>query len=260
MSIQVGLGGFSFCILNTTREEITALEHIYFKDLSSTDALLERVMHIFQEKEVLSQPFHTVSVSHVNDLNTFVPRAFFTEGSFTDYLKYNIRILETDYITYDKIPNANIINTYVPYVNLNNFFFDRFGEFHYTHFASVLVENVLAQSANKDGSILYVNMRISHFEVIVVKNKKLVLYNDHKIDTEEDYIYYLLFTLEQLGLNPETAPLVLLGAIDKGDPYHSITYEYVRDVSFGKRNSSWRFTNDLEPKLPYTHYTLLSSL
>ena len=51
-----------------------------------------------------------------------------------------------------------------------------------------------------------------HFEIIVIANKKLQLYNTFQFTSKEDFIYYVLFTAEQLKLNPEKFELLLLGS------------------------------------------------
>jgi len=49
---------------------------------------------------------------------------------------------------------------------------------------------------------MFVNLDNKHFEIVVIANNKLILYNSFKYQTKEDYIYYILFTAEQLELNP----------------------------------------------------------
>ena len=98
----------------------------------------------------------------------------------------------------------------------------------------------------------------NNFEIIAIKQGALLLYNTFEYHTKEDYIYYLLFTLEQLQLNPETIQLVLLGLINKEDDIYSITYKYIRNVSFGNRMDTYNFTKT--PTTNYSYFTLLKSL
>jgi hypothetical protein len=41
------------------------------------------------------------------------------------------------------------------------------------------------------------------FEIIVIQNQQLLLFNSFEYLTPEDFIYYVLFTAEQLNINPE---------------------------------------------------------
>ena len=57
------------------------------------------------------------------------------------------------------------------------------------------------------------------------------LFNSFDYKTPEDFIYYILFTAEQLMLNPEYFKLEVLGAINEDDEYYKIVYKYVRNIS-----------------------------
>ena len=78
---------------------------------------------------------------------------------------------------------------------------------------------------------MFVHASEAHFEIVVVQNQKLLLYNSFEYKTQEDFIYYILFTAEQLQLNPENFSLKLLGKIDENDTFYSICYKYIRNVS-----------------------------
>jgi hypothetical protein len=48
---------------------------------------------------------------------------------------------------------------------------------------------------------------------VIVKDKELLFCNTFTYETKEDFIYYILFTTEQLKLDPEDLDLILLGNI-----------------------------------------------
>jgi hypothetical protein len=69
-----------------------------------------------------------------------------------------------------------------------------------------------------------------HFEIIVIQNQQLLLFNSFEYLTPEDFIYYVL-TAEQLNINPENFPLELIGSIDIESEYYKIAYKFIRNVS-----------------------------
>lgn len=69
------------------------------------------------------------------------------------------------------------------------------------------------------------------FEIVVTKNQQLLLFNTFLYQTLEDFIYYLLFTFEQLQLNPEVVPLQFVGAISEENEFFKIAYRYIRNCS-----------------------------
>jgi len=122
-------------------------------------------------------------------------------------------------------------NVYIPYVNMNNFFIDQYGSFEYKHANSILVSKLLDVSKNNEERKMFVHVSESHFELMVIQNQKLHLYNSFEYKTPEDFIYYLLFTAEQLHLNPENFKLELLGTITESDAFYQMAYTYIRNVS-----------------------------
>ena len=104
---------------------------------------------------------------------------------------------------------------------------------------------------------MYANIGENHFEILLVNKGKLTLYNTFEYSTKEDFIYYLLFTAEQLNLNPETLNLVLLGQVEKDDAFYKIAYKYIRNVSLGNRMDAYNFTQN--PKTNHSDFTLTHS-
>jgi Protein of unknown function (DUF3822) len=231
LSIQVSLSGLSFCVLNTATNTFTFYKHVVFEKKLNPSVVLDRIVHYFNTESFLQQNFNTVRVIHDNELSALVPKPLLNEDYLADYLKFNSKILRTDFITYDEILANDSANVYVPYVNINNYLYERFGTFEFKHFSTIIIENILVLEKNAVSTKMYVHVSYNHFEIIVLENNKLKLYNTFDYLTKEDFIYYILFTAEQLQLNPEEFPLVLLGHISKDDGLFNIAYKYIRNVS-----------------------------
>ncbi|WP_160131546.1 DUF3822 family protein [Kordia antarctica] len=260
LSIQVSLNGLSFCILHTIENEITELRHFQFTAVTNPLQLETEVNAIFeQHSELLNQPFQAVTVSHINTLSTFVPKPLFSDKNLADYLKYNTKILPNDYITFDVITNNDMVNVYIPYVNINNLFFEKYGSFTYKHFATVLIENIFQLSTNTEEATVYVHVQKEQFEICIIQNKKLLFYNAFEYSTSEDFIYYLLFTIEQLGLNTDTLQLYFLGDVSKEDVLYTVTYTYVRNVDFLKKKYPFNFNEHIEKPESHRNFTLLTN-
>ena len=258
LSIQVSLSGLSFCILQIETNSISYLKHIVFEKKQTPFEVLDSLKQAFNSEIELRSIFESVTIVYVNELSTMVPKALFNENNLADYLKFNSKILQSDFITYDDILINDSVNVYVPYVNINNYIFDKYGSFSYKHFSTILVEQLLTAEKNSESVKMFVNVSRNHFEIVVTKQSQLILYNTFEYTTKEDFIYYILFTAEQLQLNPENLNLILLGDIEKDDELYSIAYKYIRHVDFGERNDSYNYISD--PNSKYSDFTLIHSL
>lgn len=258
LSIQVAMSGLSFCCFDTLNNTVSFVKTINFdifnKDIS-TDDLFEDA---FRENPELSAKYDEIVIIHNNNLSTFVPNALFDEDYLGSYLQYNTKVFETDFFAFDVIENYEINNVFIPYININNFFIDQFGTFVYKHANSILVQKLLDLSKNNDEKKMFVHINSGHFELIVVQNQKLLLFNSFDYKTPEDFIYYLLFTAEQLNLNPENFKLELIGNIQENDDFFKIAYKYIRNVSlFDVNDLRWNnYFSEVENR---THFILFNS-
>ncbi|NER17641.1 DUF3822 family protein [Spongiivirga citrea] len=259
LSIQLSLGGLSFCILDKSINTLVHYTSFPFHEVATPNQLLDKVKRVFASSLVLQQPFQKVKIIYVNELNSFVPTALFSDKNLEDYLKFNTKVLPNDFITFDVLSNTEMVNVYIPYVNINNFIFEQYGTFEYKHFASLLVNSILNTAPSDEQAAVYVYVHDQQFDVVVVKQRKLQLFNTFKHTNKEDFIYHLLFVAEQLGLNPDKFPLYFLGDVKKDDDLYEIAYTYIRNVDFGKRNDIFEYKEELAPPTDHEDYVLLNS-
>ncbi len=246
LSIQISLSGLSFCILNNIYSKVEAFEQIDFDKKLNPFEVLERLIHYFDTREYLQTQFDDILVIHENDISTLVPKVLFNEDYLADYLKFNSKILKSDFISYDTLNRNESVNVYVPYVNVNNYIYETFGEFTFKHFSTILIDEILKNEINTLSKKLYIHISKHHFEIIVTQKGELMLYNTFEYSNEEDFIYYVLFTMEQLQLNAETTKAIFLGNISKDSNFYKIAYKYIRHISISEYNSSYGITRNEE--------------
>ena len=175
--------------------------------------------------------FSEVMVIHKNNMFSLVPKPLFNKEELPNYLKFNAKIMANDLIAYDEIPNQEIINVYIPYTNVNNHIFELFGEFEFKHSGTVLINTLLKQNRTSAEPVCYVQVSDREMEVMVMSDKKLVFYNQFGYSSKEDFLYYLLFSLEQLQMDLEKVNLKLFGSIEEGDAIYELCYQYIKNVS-----------------------------
>lgn len=258
LSIQISLSGLSFCVLSIENRTIIALKSFDFEKKGNPFEVLDRLKQLFNTETDLKHTFNAVKIIHENDLSTLVPKSVFKEDCLADYLKFNSKILKSDFIAYDTIAINNSVNVYVPYVNINNFIYEKFGAFTYKHSSTILIESILRDEEKSEIPKIYTHISGDHFEMIIVENSKLILYNTFEYSTKEDFIYFVLFTAEQLKIDTETCHLIFLGdAIANNDALYKMAYKYIRHVSFGNRNDDYTYQE--QPKTEYSNFTLIKS-
>lgn len=259
LSIQIRLSGLSFCILNRSNSKVEYLKRFDFKSKLTPEAVLIKLQDVISNEPLLSQTFDSVLALFQNELSNLVPEEFFEEQNAADYLKFSSKIIKTDFISHDKIEVNNSINVFVPYVNINNYLFEIYGEFEYKHASTILLEQILRTKEASGVDKMYINVEPFQFELVVVKNGKFQLYNTFDYFTKEDFIYFILFTIEQLKLNPESVIIKLTGKIIKDDALYQLLYTYIRYVEFDEPSKKYTFNETTEANLKHQHTLILNS-
>ncbi|WP_394749678.1 DUF3822 family protein [Spongiimicrobium salis] len=246
LSIQVSLNGLSFCVLDTINNHILISESDSFDRELTPFETQKRLADLFKTHEIPNYTFSEVVAIHKNPLFSIVPKALFDVAELANYLKFNTKILANDEVAYDEIESYDMMNVYIPFTNINNYIYDLFGEFEYRHHGSVLVQTLLNTHSNSSTPVCYVHVSKQQMDITIISHKRLQFYNSFQFFTKEDFIYHLLFTLEQLKLDTEKIKLRLFGAIEEDDELYSIAYTYIQNVViFIPSNPSYHF-GDLE--------------
>lgn len=231
LSIQVGLNGLSFCVLDTIGQELSHSFRIRFpKEISPYDLQKELRDHM-REEGVLEYSYSEVVAIHRNSLFSLVPQAFFDEHQLSHYLKFNAKIYPTDHLEYDWVEGLEAANVYVPFTNVNNYLFDQFGEFEFKHSGTVLLETLQKLPSSAQGTVCFAHLSEAQLDLAIFRNKKLQYFNSFFCQTPEDFMYYLLFALEQLNIAPEEVKLRLLGEPEEGDPVYELASSYIDHLS-----------------------------
>ena len=237
LSIQFNLDGFSFSIYNIiSKKEVYFREYEFENSQVTPENLLLKIKDIFKTNTQLQNDFSSVIVIHQNNLSVLVPNRYFNKKELASYLNFNIKKLTIDYIAFDHLEGLESKNVYIPYVNINNYLFQNFGEFEYKHHSTVLIEKLLNSTNNKEQT-MFVNVSKTSLDIVVIENNQLILFNTFSYNTKEDFIYYILFVAEQLNLNVNEFSLHFTGKVNLEDAIYKITYKYIKNVYFLESNN-----------------------
>lgn len=259
LSIQVCLNGLSFLILNCEKNELVWYKKTIFPKEFNPIKILKEIELVYAKEEFLQNPMEEVMLLFSNDLYSIVPEEYFIEEEASNYLKFNTKILKTDVVAHDLMEATNMVNVYIPYTNITNYFFDKYGEFEYKHSISVFAEAMLSLEKSMLAKV-YLNNYKDYYDLIIVRNGKLLLSNTFKYDSAEDFIYYLLFTLEQLKLDPSEIDLILTGEISEESTFYQIVFTYIKNVQFLKPDLTINFSEEYNDQFQREAFILLKSI
>lgn len=258
LSIEISLDGFSFCILDASRNKYIALQIYSFQNVFTYKTANEKVKEIIESNEIFKQSYKIVNACIVHTKSTLIPNAVYEAEKIKSYLDFNHESEENEIIISDTIKLIDTQNIFSFPQPLHQTLTNLFPKIKIHHFSTALIAGALLQFKNQHTKKIIVHVQLTHFEIIVVEGGKLLLYNTFRYQTIEDFMYYLLFVCEQLQLNPETLDLVLNGEIEKNSALYSILYKYIRNIHFGSRNENYEYSYGFDNISPHFYYSLLS--
>lgn len=103
---------------------------------------------------------------------------------------------------------------------------------HFYHSAEVFYAHLVYLDKN----CIHLNLNHQHLEVMVTQDKTLRFYNVFETAVEEDILFYALFVLEQLGLNPNQVQMNTYGELLPETQAFQLLKKYVRYVNAALKN------------------------
>lgn len=258
LTIQYSLDGLSFVIFNTKEQAFICLKHYNISDKRiSLDTLLIEL----QAKENWKlNDFKKVNLLIDNNKSTFIPKDFFREENKAIYLKLLFRD-EIRHINTDELQSINAVNIYSSKVNISTLSSQFGNKINIYHSSSILVESLVKEFSERNQETrAFVNVKNNMYELTIINNSTLIFHNYFNFNTKEDFLYFILFTFEQLKIDNETIPLYFMGFIEDKSPIMELCAMYIRNIRFFNRNNNLNYSNELDSIPFYYYYTLYSSV
>jgi hypothetical protein len=239
LSIQAGPDGFSFSVLDPYKSLYLALSHHPFENKPDQQYLPGLIGEQLKEHELLSLDYKTVSCIITGSKSTLVPGGLFVKDRIRSFFEFNHEMEDLDelHINYLKYIDAYLI--FPVYQEISSVLFRRFPRMKLFNQAAPLIESTLIQKENEQQ--LSLNFQGDFFDIIYVRGKELVLYNNFRYRHPRDVIYFILFIYDKLKLDPAVVPVSLSGDIDIQSDEAEIIRQFIKHVSFARTDKQFTY-------------------
>lgn len=208
----------------------------------------------------ITNPFHSRRVIYSNGRSTLIPSTLFLEDEIENYFSFNLEKGKDDIVLCDRLEDLGIVNVYAMPEQVNSDIARIFPGSKQCHVSSVLIDCLYVNYKNLMGAgKMFLNIREEEFDLVIFSGKQLRYSNSFPFRVPEDLIYYVIFVMEQMNLNPEEIPLILLGTTDKKSRIFEMLFRYVRTVEFAGRNETYGYSYIMDDLPGHWYYTLFNS-
>ena len=243
LSIQAGLDGFSFCILDTVQKKYVLLRHMPLA-VKKSQFLTGKIKDIYETEEVLNKNFKSVVISYNDQKATLLPAAFSNSNQLPKVFELNQVVERNEEITSCSIKSfyQDIAFSYPQ--ELRSFFDSKYQEYQLFHNTYPIL-NAAIQQKGKAGKTVILNFNKKYFNIVFIE-KNIRLFNSFFYKTETDFLYHTLNICKSLDFDAEKDEVLISGAVASDSDYIRQLKKYLLHVNFLKPDQDFHYSYTFE--------------
>jgi len=262
--IQFNESGLAYCVLDYRRNKFMGVQQIKRTEFQQRQGGIKDSFHDFLKSVVtampwLKNPYKLVKIAYESKKHTLIPAPLYDANELENYLNFNYKSDPEEKAFSDHLVLMDTYNVFsIPTLILDEIK----GIYPHTriyHLSTILMESVLINFKNRiNTNRVFLHLREKHFDLMLFDGRQMSYFNSFSYLNPEDITYYLIFVLEQLNINPENIPVVLLGKVDRSSNLFELLQRYIKHVEFGRRNDSFKFSYVFNQVQAQSFYPLLN--
>lgn len=262
--LQVSSVLFRVCVTDTERNRCLLLEDYRFDTpLKSTDQLIQQLELIVDDHHLLKAGFwKSVKLAVRNSHFSLIPNSLFDKNFLKEYLALNCSLSNgiPDHFYYYTQRGTDAVNIFAADRKLVDWFARLYParQIQVIHFTSPLIEGVMHERKQSEMREVFLEVEQNHLTILVKNQKVLEFCNTFYFETPEDFLYFVLFVYDQLGLNQYDTPVTLWGDIAPDSPVLQKLKSYIKIVHFGDKPASMKFGYFFDELQEHSYYDVYS--
>jgi hypothetical protein len=239
LSMQLGVKGFGYTILDTVRNKYVALRHYSFQNGRDMDKMNEEVGQLIASDEFLQKNYKSVYFLYPTQKFTLVPSPLFSKEQAPLFFGFNHEIAPGELIQTNRLKHTDAYLLFAVPGVIHERLINRYPSMQFFHQGFPLLESLLPHgSAAHSTACLCLNG--DFLDICVTEKKKLRFYNTFSYTSEQDMLFFVLYVFEQLKLGQEDTELIACGDLSKTSDYYALLRKYIKRIRFDKPSD--RFT------------------
>jgi hypothetical protein len=249
----------SCAVWDMERGKFVAIESFATGKLQLPGQLLEQINYITANSALLKSTYKKTRILWGGTQYTLIPLELYDGKHSTAYIQFTQSMQAGDSVYSDRLKNLHAADVFaIPSVikeTLNKIFPGH----QLNHFLTILIESLLIAYKNSPFEIqTFVHVSAKSFDLILLRQGKLIFCNTFEYRSAEDFLYFLLFSADQLNIKPADLHLTLIGDILKPSAICDLLTKYAGDYSFIPRNKAWECSFVFNDLPGHFYYNLLN--
>ncbi len=255
ISIQIGLNGFSFCLLDNIRSRFVMFRE--YKLSGKEINIATEINNIVTRDEFLAKQYRRYRIIYNTERSTIVPYSLFDPALKTDYFKLNHNLEEGYMVSNNRLeePDAYLL------FDLRKDIFDLsctlFPDASLNHQAKPLLNSSFRISRKTKEEYIRIHFESSFFILIIIKDNELQFYNTFRVRNDSDILYFLLNSFNRFSID-SSQPVWLSGNISKQDDLYSNLLKYIKTLRFAYPEGEYSLSYIFDEMATYRYCNLFN--
>jgi hypothetical protein len=166
-----------------------------------------------------------------------VPESLFDSNNLRAFLKFHHDVDEKDHIYFQELKPAEAFVIYTVPVFLEEIVRANFKGAKFSHHSFSLIYNAF-ENKNKNEALPSIHIHFSNdfFDVLIIKNNKIQLFNSFFYKKNTDVIYFVSNLLNLFSLTPDNIKIYILGDINLESELKQELGKIFKIINFEKFN------------------------
>lgn len=253
ITIQCSLDGFCFVVHHQEENKIIDIELYQTSESTDESVIMEALEKALFKKGLLGKPFHSIRYIVNNTYSTLVPSTLFDENECETYLRFNHHLPQGYKLFHEPLRNMDAVNVFAmpekQYEHLQSTWHD----LHISHQTTLFVDGILKEEPYDSDINAFINVNSRSFDLAIVDKGELMFFNSFKFNTKDDFIYFLMYALQQQGLADSDIPVYFSGLISNNSEIIRLCERYIKRIRFLRPNASVNVDLSLS-NTPFQYY------
>ncbi|KAA9327114.1 DUF3822 family protein [Hymenobacter busanensis] len=255
--LTAGAAGVRVGVADVRRNKFVLLEDYAPQAATS---LAGQVQQLAAHHDLVGLPgWNRVRLAVQNRHFTLLPAPLFRDGDEARYLQLHHHAdAQHEAVRRFHHPSLDMVSVFAAEKSLVEWFERTYPGQKLLHQTSALLEGAVHQSERQGPPRLYLSVGPHELTVVVVRDKRLEFCNVFAFSTPEDFIYYTILVMQELGLNPDEDHVTVWGDLLHDSVLFNVLRKYIRHVRFGNRPYDLGYSYRLNDVFEYRYFELYS--
>jgi hypothetical protein len=243
LSIQGNATRFSFAVMDIAEKKYIGLKNHVVDNEDNIKSLLKRLL---VEDTVFAINFKSVIFQYQSYRAMLVPDTLFDSKNLKAFLKFHHNLDENDHILYQPLKQAEAYVIFSVPTYYEELLSAKYTDIKYSHHCLPFIYNAIENRGKESTNpCLHVHFTNDFFDVLIVRNNKIQLFNSFFYKKYTDVIYFIINILNLYSYLPTHTKIFLSGEIEENSDLYKELNDLFKPINLEKFEPSFKYSSEM---------------